>query len=88
MDKIYSRRRILIPQFIGSAGWKLPSNPDKKKRTKFMKIGTIFTIAIITAKIVLQAISPIIDEQCENLAKSIATKISNEQATNVMSLPI
>lgn len=85
MDKIYSRRRILIPQFIGNIGGKLPTNPDNKKRTKFMKIGTIFVIAIVTAKIALQAISPIIDKQCENLAKSIATKISNEQATNVMS---
>ena len=27
---------------------------------------------------------PIIDEQCKNMAKSIATKISNEEATRVM----
>jgi len=33
----------------------------------------------------ISAINPIIDKHCETKAKSIATKISNEQATMVMS---
>lgn len=41
-------------------------------------------IAFGTVKIVLDAILPIFDTLCEDKAKSIATIISNEQATNVM----
>ena len=41
-------------------------------------------IAFSTVKIVLDAISPIFEELCEDKAKSIATIISNNEATNVM----
>ena len=40
---------------------------------------------MVTANVIIRAITPIIDKQCVNKAKSIATKISNEQATIVMS---
>ena len=35
-------------------------------------------------KCAIDGIMPIIDEQCKNMAKSIATKISNAEATRVM----
>ena len=35
-------------------------------------------------KLILDAVLPIFDTLCENRAKSIATIVSNEQATNVM----
>ena len=41
-------------------------------------------IAFSTMKVILDAILPIFDTLCENRAKSIATMVSNEQATNVM----
>ena len=41
-------------------------------------------IAFSTVKIVLDAVYPIFDTLCEAKAKSIATIVSNEQATNVM----
>ena len=41
-------------------------------------------IAFSTVKIVLDAISPIFNAVCEDKAKSIATIISNNEATNVM----
>ena len=41
-------------------------------------------IAFSTAKLILDSILPIFDTLCENKAKSIATIISNEQATAVM----
>ena len=41
-------------------------------------------IAFSTVKIVLDAISPIFNALCEDKAKSIATIISNNEATNVM----
>ena len=44
----------------------------------------IILIAIIVVEMMLRAITPIIDEQCRGMAKAIATKISNEQATKVM----
>ncbi len=42
-------------------------------------------MAIFTANIILQAVKPVMEKQCETMAKSIATKISNEQATIIMS---
>lgn len=80
MDKIYSRKRIRFPNlaFLQSGDKK-----DRKKR-KIVKIGVIFCIAIITANLVIRSITPIFDKLCEAEAKSIATKISNQQATEVM----
>lgn len=72
MDKIYSRAKIKIPNGI-----------NRKKKKKIV-IFIILLIAFSTIKITLDAISPIFDTLCENEAKSIATKISNEQATEVM----
>lgn len=77
MDKIYSRRRIKLPKFSKEL--------DNKNIIKFFKITCIIIVALVTANIIIQAISPIMDKKCINIAKSIATKISNEQATIVMS---
>ena len=49
-----------------------------------IKIIVIFMIAILTVVFILRAINPIIDNLCMDKAKNLATKISNEQATNVM----
>lgn len=83
MDKIYSRRRIRLPklEFL----YKNSKEPNYRNLMKVFKITCIVSIAIVTAYVIVQAISPIIDKQCINMAKSIATKISNEQATIVMS---
>lgn len=51
---------------------------------KIAKIIIILIIAFSTVKIVLDAVYPIFDTLCEAKAKSIATIVSNEQATNVM----
>ena len=80
MSKIYSRPRIRIPKiFVQNLG-----DNNFKKKQKIAKIFIIMIIAFSTVKIVLDAILPIFDTLCENKAKSIATIISNEQATNVM----
>jgi N-dimethylarginine dimethylaminohydrolase len=80
MHKIYSRPRIRLPKLIFQIGNKKPN----KNMEKSAKILLILLIAIITAKSIIAAISPIFDTLCEDKAKSIATIISNEQATNVM----
>lgn len=48
------------------------------------KVFVVLIIAFSTAKLSLDAVSPIFDTLCENRAESIATLISNQQATNVM----
>ena len=76
MDKIFSRNRIKLP--------KLNKIMYNKNTGKLLTIIAILLIAIIVFKIAVNSTIPIIDEQCRTMAKSIATKISNEQATKVM----
>lgn len=80
MSKIYSRPRIRIPKIVTHTGKKMQS----KKAKKMAKMFLILIIAFSTVKVILDAVLPIFDTLCENKAKSIATIISNEQATNVM----
>ena len=79
MHKIYSRPRIRIPKVLIN-GEVLNNHKNKK----IAKIIIIIIIAFSTVKIVLDAVYPIFDTLCEAKAKSIATIVSNEQATNVM----
>jgi len=80
MHKIYSRPRIKIPKIVINNNRKIPNN----KLRKIVKIIIILIIAFSTVKLILDAVLPIFDTLCENKAKSIATLVSNEQATNVM----
>lgn len=79
MHKIYSRPRIRISKVLIN-GEVLNNHKNKK----IAKIIIILIIAFSTVKIVLDAVYPIFDTLCEAKAKSIATIVSNEQATNVM----
>ena len=77
-EKIFTRYKIKIPNF------KFDKIKNSKNSRKVIKIGSILIIAFIVVRSVVNAVMPIIDEQCKNMARSIATKISNEEATNVM----
>lgn len=79
-SKIYSRPRIRLPKIFFSNG----GDKSLKRKQKIAKIFIIMVIAFSTVKIVLDAISPIFEALCEDKAKSIATIISNNEATNVM----
>ena len=79
MHKIYSRQRIRITKVLIN-GEVLNNHKNKK----IAKIIIILIIAFSTVKIVLDAVYPIFDTLCEAKSKSIATIVSNEQATNVM----
>ena len=79
MHKIYSRPRIRIPKVLING-----EGLNNHKNKKITKIIIILIIAFSTVKIVLDAVYPIFDTLCEAKAKSIATIVSNEQATNVM----
>ena len=80
MYRIYSRPRIRIPKIF----FRAKGSFRNKRSKKIVKVLIIFTIAFLTVKIILDSVLPIFDTLCENEAKSIATIISNEQATNVM----
>ncbi len=84
MDKIYSRKRINLPKLNVSI-FNKNNKPNKNEIYKILKIVIIILIAIITMNKMIEAITPIMDKQCRTNAKMIATKISNEQATVVMS---
>lgn len=76
--KIYSRKRIKIFK---------PRKYSRNHRKKYIKIFYILgiiTIIIFTYIISYKAIDPIFEETCSDEAKAIATKITNEQSTNVM----
>lgn len=51
---------------------------------KLIKTSMVVIIAVCIANRIIAAIEPTMDVLCINMAKSIATKISNEQATIVM----
>ena len=76
MDKIYSRKRIRINNL---------SNIEQKKIKKTAKLMTIMIIATIVFTVITKSITPIFNKLCTDKAKSIATIISNQEATNVMS---
>lgn len=80
MHKIYSRPRIRLPKIF----FQIQNETKNKKIKKMCKILLIILIAFSTVKFSLDSVLPIFDTLCENEAKSIATIVSNEQATNVM----
>ncbi len=75
MDKIFSRKRIKIPEFRGS---------HKKYVKKIYKTLIILMIASFIIIRVLNSTTPIFEKLCSDRAISLATIISNEQATEVM----
>ena len=79
-NKIYSRPRIRIPKIFFQAR----NEMKNKKARKLIKVFLVVMIAFLTVKFSLDSVLPIFDTLCENEAKSIATIVSNEQATNVM----
>lgn len=80
MDKIYSRKRIKIPKIKVLYSKKVCN----KNLIKAIKILIILIIAFLFVQLVIGSIYPLFDTLCEKEAKSIATLISNEQATIVM----
>lgn len=87
MDKIYSRPRLLLSQKTERNN-KIPQNNNmfnnKEIVRKTAKTLIVIIIAIAVATNFLQAIEPIINRQCINMAKRLATEITNTQTTVVM----
>lgn len=92
MDKIYSRKRFIIPRlkrkesrFIAGSSWNNHKNQiNKFENKKLIVFIMIVIIAVFFANKIISTINPIMDAMCIDMAKSIETKISNEQASVVM----
>lgn len=82
MDKIYTRKRFRIPS-VKIFGFTNGRRNEPKRKLAF-NIILVLMIAIITFFTVIKSISPIIDRVCEDAAKTKATIISNNMATEVM----
>ena len=98
MDKIYSRKRFLIPKLSikknrrfrfnnsfnkGSNNEKL-NDLDKVKARKLIKFFAIILIAVCIANRVISSIEPIVNASCKETARIMAIKICNEQTTLAM----
>lgn len=80
VEKIFTRHKVRLPQIFK---WK--ASPEKqKKKKRFMQVIAVFVIAFTFAYFVIQSIKPIMEEECKAMAKSISTKICNNEATEVM----
>ena len=75
MDIIYSRKKIKVPKL---------NNRKKVILIKTIKVAIIVLIAIFSSTYVIKSIEPIFQTVCSAEAKGIATKISNEKATEVI----
>ena len=53
-------------------------------KQKVLKIGIVLFIAFSIVNLISQAVKPVFETLCKDEARSIATRITNEQATNVM----
>lgn len=85
IEKIYSRPRIKIKKMnFNETGKNSFKKKSKNLNNKKIRIIIVLLIALFTAKVILDAVYPIFDTLCESKSKSIATIISNEEATNVM----
>ena len=77
MDKIYSRKRIIIPSLTRKG-------KRKRERRKITKFFPIIIIAMLTMYIVLKAISPIFEDMCVKEASIVAIDIITNDANKVL----
>ena len=78
MDKIYTRHRMRIPVLKSSS-----RRMSNRTKMRFI-ISIVFIVIIVIFMIIIKATRPAFDNLCKEKAKSMATIISNEQATIVM----
>ena len=81
LSKIYSRKRFNIA-FLNK---KPRSHRNRKKIKGIMPVFMALLIALVTCFSVWNYINPIFETLCLDEAKAVATKITNEQTTKVMS---
>lgn len=92
-DKIFSRKRFIIPKFRIKRHKALNNSPfrsdggyylNNNVTRKLIKTSMVIIIAVCSANKIIAIVEPTINVLCMNMAKGIATEISNEQSTIVM----
>lgn len=80
MDKIYSRKKIRLPNF------NIKNNKKyiKRKNINRLRIIVVTIIAFSFATFIIRTIEPVLDKESIGMARSMASKISNEQSSIVM----
>lgn len=78
--KIYSRKRMNLAFFNNTPR----AHKFRRKLKKIMPFCFSLIIAIATCLVVWNSINPIFEAICEDEAKSIATKVTNEETTKIM----
>lgn len=76
--KIYSRNRIKIFNLNRY------NRGNKKRNTKILYIWIIIVIAVMSYVIIYKSIEPVFKTICIDEAQAIATKVTNEESTRVM----
>lgn len=76
--KIYSRNRLKIFKP------KKQNRRYRKRNTKLFCFLAIFIIVVLTYVMIYKSIEPIFRTVCLNEAQAIATKVTNEESTRVM----
>lgn len=99
MDKIYSRKRLIIPKIkLGKRGSSIlkttplkkklnqqsNDNLDKKINKKLVKTAIIVILGVCIANRIISIIEPTVDLLCIEKAKSASTIVANEEAKGVM----
>lgn len=74
--KIYSRNRINI--------FNKRKNKNSNKKDGVIYIFIVILIATFTFSTVYKSVDPIFENICEDEARSIATKVTNDESTKVM----
>ena len=81
-EKIFSRKRFLLPKNEIDFHKNVQQNATTRR---LIKTAIVVILAVCIANRIIATIEPTMDVLCVNMAKGIATQISNEQATVVMS---
>ena len=79
MDKIYSRKRIKIPNV---EGFRFQERSPKEKRV--LKISLIMIVAILTAFLIIHGLNPMFNTMCLTKARGIATDILNVESSKLL----
>lgn len=77
MDKIYSRKRIKLPQI------KTIKKQNKNIKKIYFTI-LIFVVAFSTGYVIMKSIDPIFEGLCISKAQGIATEITNRKSSEVL----
>ena len=84
LDKIYTRKRLRLPKIQVDSKYNTNNKIEKKKIKKLIKVVLILSIAFFILERSLKLIEPKFTAMCEEKAKGIATKISNNEASEIM----